>query len=209
MPSLTSHTPVDRKTESGSTGSTSKTEGGSKKIVVEGDVDDQDKLMALRASIWRQQQRKMDDDHEDNNNEGNAVPQTSYDMLDNDEEKLWVKFEGQSEPTAIGRYLWKHCLIDAERNLPEDQWTEFIQLSQYPLMPAYASTIHKTQSLTLTAAVLNLGPEAATPGKAYTALSRIESLDGVFIQQLVPNAFVADPVIKCYYQLLLEISPPL
>jgi hypothetical protein len=121
-----------------------------------------------------------------------------------EEQRIWVLFEGQNEPIAVQRYAWKQCLNDSQRHLSEDAWTEWVQISQVPLMLAYSSTIHKTQSLTLTAGCLNLGDEVRTAGQGYTALSRIESLDGVFISKLSPKAFKTDPVFKYYYDLLAE-----
>jgi ATP-dependent DNA helicase PIF1 len=52
---------------------------------------------------------------------------------------------------------------------------------QIPLMLAYAITIHKSQSLTLESAVLDLS-ECFCEHQVYTALSRLKSLNGVYLK---------------------------
>ncbi len=49
---------------------------------------------------------------------------------------------------------------------------------QYPVVPAFALTIHSTQGLTLSAGVVDLA-RAFADGQAYVALSRFRSLDGI------------------------------
>ena len=52
---------------------------------------------------------------------------------------------------------------------------------QIPLMLAYAVTIHKSQSLTLESAVLDLS-DCFCEHQVYTALSRLKSLNGVYLK---------------------------
>ena len=52
---------------------------------------------------------------------------------------------------------------------------------QVPLMLAYAITIHKSQSLTLESAVLDLS-DCFCEHQVYTALSRLKSLNGVYLK---------------------------
>lgn len=163
------------------------------------------------AAAWRRALRAKEDAEQDGEDVGTPCggdegPSEEVEEL-SEEEKVWVKFEGIADPVPISRHRWKHCLRDSERNLPEEQWSEYVQISQFPLTLAYASTIHKTQSLELTAGVLSLGEEVRAPGQAYTALSRIKSLDGVFVARLSSKAFHADPVAKNYYQILANAAP--
>lgn len=168
---------------------------------------------AEKAEIlaWKRRLQRENDDSDDDDMtvfDAENVDEVAR-ILDPVEETIWVRFERHAELVAITRYRWKHCLKDSERHLPEDQWTEYVQISQFPLALAYASTIHKTQSLALSAAVLSLGEEVArTPGQAYTALSRVESIEGLNILKLSPKACFADPTIKAYYLLLQKNSPP-
>jgi ATP-dependent DNA helicase PIF1 len=57
--------------------------------------------------------------------------------------------------------------------------------SQIPLMLAYSVTIHKSQSLTLDSAVLDLD-DCWCDAQVYVALSRLRSLDGLYLRSFNP-----------------------
>lgn len=54
-------------------------------------------------------------------------------------------------------------------------------IRQYPIVPAYALTIHKSQGLSLDKAIIN--PDCFAPGQLYTALSRLRSLEGLYLER--------------------------
>lgn len=62
------------------------------------------------------------------------------------------------------------------------------EVSQIPLRCAWGITIHKSQGMTLDAAVMDLRRTFA-PGMGYVALSRVESLDGLYLEGVGPRAF--------------------
>ena len=66
-----------------------------------------------------------------------------------------------------------------------------LQRTQLPLLPCWAATIHKVQGLSLDAAVIDLGPNVFEDGMAYVALSRVRTLDGVTIIDLVSSKIKA------------------
>ncbi len=55
--------------------------------------------------------------------------------------------------------------------------------TQYPLMLAWAVTIHKSQGKTFERVVIDIGKGTFAHGQMYVALSRCTSLDGIVLKQ--------------------------
>ncbi|TCD54994.1 ATP-dependent endonuclease [Alloscardovia theropitheci] len=70
-----------------------------------------------------------------------------------------------------------------------DVETVLAVVSQVPLRCAWGITIHKSQGMTLHRAVMDLQRTFA-PGMGYVAMSRVQGLDGLYLQGLNPRAFV-------------------
>lgn len=70
---------------------------------------------------------------------------------------------------------------------------------QFPLKPAWAITIHKSQGLSFDHAIIDI-PRAFAAGQAYVALSRCRSLEGLVLKKkLYPDAFFTDPLVTDFY----------
>ena len=71
------------------------------------------------------------------------------------------------------------------------------EFEQFPLRLAWAVTIHKSQGQSYDAAVIDLGSRAFSPGQSYVALSRIRSLEGVYLRRpLRPADVQVDPDVQ-------------
>lgn len=79
------------------------------------------------------------------------------------------------------------------------------EVSQLPLRLAWAITIHKSQGMSLDAAEIDLS-RAFTPGMGYVALSRVRSLDGLYVKGLNSMAFTLNPQIYELDSRLLQAS---
>ena len=72
---------------------------------------------------------------------------------------------------------------------------------QYPLMLAWAVTIHKSQGKTLDKVRIDLGAGAFDYGQVYVALSRCRSLEDIQLARPIQKEDIkCDPVIKRFYQ---------
>ncbi|MGN6205072.1 MAG: helicase, partial [Humibacter sp.] len=58
---------------------------------------------------------------------------------------------------------------------------------------AWAVTIHKSQGKTYDSAIVDLGARAFSPGQTYVALSRLTSLEGLYLTRpLRPSDIMVD-----------------
>ncbi len=73
--------------------------------------------------------------------------------------------------------------------------------SQIPLKLAYAATIHKLQGSTLDLARIDFHKIFAD-GQAYVALSRVSSLEGLYLRNVDFNAVIVNPKALAYYRYL-------
>jgi len=76
----------------------------------------------------------------------------------------------------------------------------FIGMAQIPLRIAYAITIHKSQGATLDCALVDVGKDTFEYGQAYVALSRVRSLDGLYIWGLDISRIKAHPRVVEFYK---------
>ena len=70
-----------------------------------------------------------------------------------------------------------------------------VKCKQIPLTLCYASTIHKTQGLTLEYAILEL-EECFIDHQVYVALSRVKSFDGLLLKSFNKTKIITNPKMK-------------
>ena len=104
-----------------------------------------------------------------------------------EEDTVFVKCDGEEELIDVNPVEWenkKYRIDPGTHDLREEVTGTF---TQYPLKPAWAITIHKSQGLTFEKAVIDVRT-AFTHGQVYVALSRCKSLDGLVLNAPVDRA---------------------
>jgi ATP-dependent DNA helicase PIF1 len=80
---------------------------------------------------------------------------------------------------------------------------EIGRYTQYPLMLAWAVTIHKSQGKTLDRVLLDFGNGAFASGQAYVALSRCRSIEEIRVCRPIQTTDIkCDPIIKRFHKAL-------
>lgn len=93
----------------------------------------------------------------------------------------------------------------------QDSWTIdsedkiLAKINQIPLRLAYAITVHKSQGMTLEAAEIDLSRSFGY-GMGYVALSRLTSLEGLYLLGINDMAYKLDPQVFAYEKELLILS---
>ncbi len=103
---------------------------------------------------------------------------TVYDLGDD-----FIKVELKGSEYQVEPYIWedvKYVFNPLSQKL-EPKVNGFFK--QYPLKPAWAITIHKSQGLSFDSVYLDIGHGAFAPGQTYVALSRCRTLDGVKLKK--------------------------
>lgn len=91
-------------------------------------------------------------------------------------------------------------LVDADGEL-------LAEVVNFPIQLAYATTIHKSQGQTFDRSVIYL-KGLWEPGQAYVALSRLRSLDGLFLADWHPGSFRVDPQVAAFYRTFQPVENP-
>lgn len=98
------------------------------------------------------------------------------------------------EAVAWERYVY--TFDDSSGSVEAEQVGEFVQI---PLRPAWAVTIHKSQGQTYDRAVIDLGRRAFSAGQVYVALSRLTTLDGLYLtREIRPSDIIVDDRVKSF-----------
>lgn len=99
----------------------------------------------------------------------------------------------------VGRETWeniRYTLDEKSKEITEEVIGTF---EQYPLKTAWAITIHKSQGLTFSKAIIDV-QYSFTHGQTYVALSRCKTLEGMVLSSPIPrSAIICDTLVEDFY----------
>jgi hypothetical protein len=109
-----------------------------------------------------------------------------------DDKSILVLPEGSDMEIEVASEVWKNVryTLNKEKNTIEEE--ELGSFEQFPIRPAWAITIHKSQGLTFERAIIDAG-QAFAAGQVYVALSRCTSLEGIVLYSMItPESIKTD-----------------
>ena len=113
-------------------------------------------------------------------------------------DSIRVRLSGKDNIVKVEPTAWENIRYHMNEETHKIESTKIGSFMQYPIKPAWAITIHKSQGLTFDKAVID-AHEAFSPGQAYVALSRCRSLDGMVLsEKLTQRAIITDSIVDEY-----------
>lgn len=79
-------------------------------------------------------------------------------------------------------------------------------VKQVPLQLAWAMTIHKSQGSSLDNVIMNLGNHIFEYGQSYVALSRVRTLEGLYLSGLAHERIKANPIVREFYNSIHDLK---
>ena len=114
------------------------------------------------------------------------------------DDSISVRLSGKDNIVKVEPTAWENIRYHMNEETHQIESTKIGSFMQYPIKPAWAITIHKSQGLTFDKAVID-AHEAFSPGQAYVALSRCRSLDGMVLsEKLSQRAIITDSIVDEY-----------
>lgn len=124
-----------------------------------------------------------------------------------DEDGFVVRSKDYDEDIQVEREVWensRYVLNEQTQEIKEEVEGTFVQ---YPVRLAWAITIHKSQGLTFSHAIID-AKDSFAHGQVYVALSRCRTLEGMVLStQLGAEAIISDNVVNSYTSTLAQRTP--
>jgi ATP-dependent DNA helicase PIF1 len=89
-----------------------------------------------------------------------------------------------------------------EQQIYQSEVYPTLAVCQFPLCLAWAVTIHKIQGSSLSHAQIDIGSSIFEYGQTYVALSRVKTMDGLYLMNFQPNRIKSHPKVIAFYESL-------
>jgi len=118
-----------------------------------------------------------------------------------DDNIIDVKLFDTGEIVQVAQSKWadyKYTWNEGRKKVQRDEAGSYVQ---FPLMLAWACTIHKSQGKTIKNIFLDLGSGAFATGQTYVALSRCPTVEGIALSRCIEDndVLVSDEIKDFYY----------
>jgi ATP-dependent DNA helicase PIF1 len=126
---------------------------------------------------------------------------TNGEMLCNGSQGIVVRFSTMDKKQPVVKFtngfeMTMNYHVWPSENIPG------VGVSQLPLILAWALTIHKAQGATLDVAEIDAGSGIFECGQTYVALSRVKSLEGLYLTSFDARKIRIHKKVQEFYQLL-------
>lgn len=135
-----------------------------------------------------------------NNSELNLVNGSQGIVVGFQHNKPLVLFNGMDTPILITEY---EQTIE-HPSLPNSCKDKSTTITQIPLILSWAVTIHKAQGISIDKAVIDIGRNVFEYGQTYVALSRVRSLEGLYLTSYRPQNIRANPKVIQFYNNIIN-----
>ncbi len=105
-----------------------------------------------------------------------------------------IGFEATSKFPIVETREGRRLTVEPADWIVEEGGKQLASISQIPLRLAWAMTVHKSQGMSLDAALVDLR-SAFVPGQGYVALSRVRTLSGLFLTGYNSKALEVHPYV--------------
>ncbi|MBX2988404.1 MAG: AAA family ATPase [Bdellovibrionaceae bacterium] len=133
-------------------------------------------------------------------------------FVQNDAQKRWVNgtrgqvTEIHADRVVVRKQGGREVSVEkVSFGLQDAEGNPLATVIQFPLVLAYATTIHKSQGATLDDLWCDLGA-LWEPGQAYVALSRLRSAEGLNLLRWSPRSVITDPRVMDFYRRLRPVN---